>query len=163
MPEVIHVGGLELRFLHNKEDTGGSLDMFEMTVQPNARMPVPHYHETWDETIYGLSGVTTWCGAWSNSLHQTRGRPWFPQRHTRTCDMPMRPEPRSSRSLWFVETTLLDDVSSAGQDRSRDCDVECAGRLEVRTQFKFARLTNREIAWSRAVENLIDQGCTAAE
>jgi quercetin dioxygenase-like cupin family protein len=60
MPEVIHVGGLELRFLHNKEDTGGSLDMFEMTVQPNARMPVPHYHETWDETVYGLMGTTTW-------------------------------------------------------------------------------------------------------
>jgi quercetin dioxygenase-like cupin family protein len=60
MPEVVRVGGLELRFLRSKEDTGGSLDMFEMTVQPNARMPVPHYHETWDETIYGLAGVTTW-------------------------------------------------------------------------------------------------------
>ena len=60
MPEVIRVGDLELRFLRSKEDTGGSLDMFEMSVQPNARMPVPHYHETWDETIYGLAGVTTW-------------------------------------------------------------------------------------------------------
>jgi quercetin dioxygenase-like cupin family protein len=60
MPEVIRVAGLELRFLRSKEDTNGSLDMFEMSVQPNARMPVPHYHETWDETIYGLAGVTTW-------------------------------------------------------------------------------------------------------
>ena len=60
MPEVIRVGGLELRFLRSKDDTGGSLDMFEMTVQPNARMPVPHYHETWDETVYGLMGTTTW-------------------------------------------------------------------------------------------------------
>ena len=60
MPEVVRIGGLELRFLRSKEDTGGSLDMFEMTVQPNARMPVPHYHETWDETIYGLAGLTTW-------------------------------------------------------------------------------------------------------
>jgi quercetin dioxygenase-like cupin family protein len=60
MPEVIRVGGLLLRFLQSKEDTGGSLDMFEMTVQPTARMPVPHYHETWDETIYGLAGVTLW-------------------------------------------------------------------------------------------------------
>ena len=31
-----------------------------MIVQPNARMPVPHYHESWDETIVGLMGVTTW-------------------------------------------------------------------------------------------------------
>jgi quercetin dioxygenase-like cupin family protein len=60
MSEVIRIGGLELRFLRSKEETGGSLDMFEMTVQPNARMPVPHYHETWDETIYGLAGTTTW-------------------------------------------------------------------------------------------------------
>ena len=60
MPEVIRVGGLELRFLRSKEDTGGSLDMFEMTLQPNARMPVPHYHESWDEIVYGLTGTTTW-------------------------------------------------------------------------------------------------------
>jgi quercetin dioxygenase-like cupin family protein len=60
MPEVIRIGGLELRFLQSKDDTGGSLDVFEMLVPPDARMPVPHYHETWDETIYGLVGVTTW-------------------------------------------------------------------------------------------------------
>jgi len=30
-----------------------------MTVQPNARMPVPHYHESWDEVAYGLTGATT--------------------------------------------------------------------------------------------------------
>jgi quercetin dioxygenase-like cupin family protein len=60
MSETIRMGGLELRFLCGKEDTGGSLDMFEMTVQPNARMPVPHYHESWDETVYGLTGETTW-------------------------------------------------------------------------------------------------------
>jgi quercetin dioxygenase-like cupin family protein len=60
MPETIRIGGLELRFLRSKDDTAGSLDLFEMTVQTNARMPVPHYHETWDETVYGLTGITTW-------------------------------------------------------------------------------------------------------
>jgi len=60
MPEVIRIGGLELRFLRSKDDTGGSLDMFEMTLQPNARMPVPHYHESWDEIVYGMTGTTTW-------------------------------------------------------------------------------------------------------
>ena len=53
-------GGRELRFLRDKEETGGSLDLFEMTVQPQARMPVAHHHEGWEETIYGLAGVTTW-------------------------------------------------------------------------------------------------------
>ena len=56
---VIRVGGLELQFLQSKEGTGGSLDVFEMTLQPGGRMPVPHYHETWDETVYGLSGTTS--------------------------------------------------------------------------------------------------------
>ncbi len=60
MVEIISFVGLEIRFLHSKQDTGGSLDMFEMTVHPEARMPVPHYHETWDEIIYGLAGTTIW-------------------------------------------------------------------------------------------------------
>src|SRR5216684_9032193 len=59
MPEDIRVGSLELRFLCSKHDTGGGLDMLEMTCPPDGRMPVPHYHRDWDETIYGLSGVVT--------------------------------------------------------------------------------------------------------
>ena len=60
MAEIINLGALRLRFLQSKDDTAGSLDMFEMTLQPNARMPIPHYHENWDGTIYGLIGTTTW-------------------------------------------------------------------------------------------------------
>ena len=60
MSELIDMGTLRLKFLHNKDDTGGSLDMFEMTLQPNARMPIPHYHDRWDETVYGLSGTSSW-------------------------------------------------------------------------------------------------------
>src|SRR5437762_9789628 len=60
MPEIINFGSLQLKFLQSKDATFGSLDIFEMTLQPNARMPIPHYHDRWDETIYGLSGVSTW-------------------------------------------------------------------------------------------------------
>ncbi|EHM03547.1 cupin domain protein [Acetobacteraceae bacterium AT-5844] len=60
MAEVIRIGGLELRFVATEGETGGSLTMFEMTVAPNARMPVPHYHENWDEAVYGLEGETAW-------------------------------------------------------------------------------------------------------
>src|SRR4051794_34836749 len=60
MAEIITIGGLELRFLQTKDDTGATLDLFEMTVQPHARMPVPHHHERWEETVYGLKGVMTW-------------------------------------------------------------------------------------------------------
>lgn len=60
MSERIRIGALQLRFLQAGEANGGSLDLFEMTVPPNARMPLPHYHRTWDETIVGLSGTSTW-------------------------------------------------------------------------------------------------------
>jgi quercetin dioxygenase-like cupin family protein len=57
--ETITIGGLALRFLQTKEGTAGSLDAFEMTVEPNARMPIAHYHDSWDETVYGLAGALT--------------------------------------------------------------------------------------------------------
>jgi quercetin dioxygenase-like cupin family protein len=60
MPELIDLGPLSVKFLRSKDDTAGSLDLFEMTVQPNARMPIPHYHDRWDETIYGLNGSSVW-------------------------------------------------------------------------------------------------------
>ena len=59
MTETITIGGLTLEFLHSKDDTEGSLDAFRMTVQPGGRMPVPHFHESWDETVYGLDGTLT--------------------------------------------------------------------------------------------------------
>ena len=46
MLEVIHFGGLELRSLQSKESIEGSLDLFEMTVKPGARVPVAHSMRT---------------------------------------------------------------------------------------------------------------------
>jgi len=34
--------------------------MFEFRVPVAARVPVPHSHEFFDETVFGLEGVTTW-------------------------------------------------------------------------------------------------------
>ncbi len=59
MPETIDFGSFELRFLRDKHDTGGSLDMFEMTLSPGGRMPAAHRHEGWEETVYGLAGTVT--------------------------------------------------------------------------------------------------------
>ena len=58
--QTIEMGALTLRFLHSKHDTNGSIDMFEMELQPGGRMPVPHCHTSWDEAAYGLAGTTTW-------------------------------------------------------------------------------------------------------
>ncbi len=57
--EVIQVGQIQVRFRLEKEQTGGSLTMFEFRVPPRARVPVPHYHEAFDEMAYGLEGVLT--------------------------------------------------------------------------------------------------------
>lgn len=59
MAEEIRIGPLTLRFLSDKHRTGGSLDLFEMSVPPNGEMPVAHYHRDWDETVYGLTGAVT--------------------------------------------------------------------------------------------------------
>ena len=63
MVEHIKIGAMELRFLKSKHDTNGALDMFEVTVPPNSRMPVPHHHRDWEETVYGLEGRTAFTVA----------------------------------------------------------------------------------------------------
>jgi quercetin dioxygenase-like cupin family protein len=60
MPEIIDFGSFQLRFLRDKHSTAGSLDMFELTLQPEGRMPVPHYHESWEETVYGIAGTVSY-------------------------------------------------------------------------------------------------------
>jgi quercetin dioxygenase-like cupin family protein len=57
--EIIRMGQIGVRFLHHGADGNGSLAMFEFTVQAGAKVPVPHYHKAYDETIYGVEGVMT--------------------------------------------------------------------------------------------------------
>lgn len=57
MNETITIGGLTLDFYQDRHTTREQLDLFAMTVAPGARMPVAHYHESWDETVLGLSGT----------------------------------------------------------------------------------------------------------
>ena len=57
--ETIRVGQIEIRFLLEGKDSNGQLAMFEFTVPAGAKVPVPHSHERYDETIYGLEGVLT--------------------------------------------------------------------------------------------------------
>jgi quercetin dioxygenase-like cupin family protein len=59
MKETIRIGQLEINFLLEAADTNGALAMFEFLVPPKARVPMPHYHKDFDETIYGLDGIIT--------------------------------------------------------------------------------------------------------
>ena len=58
--ETITVGALGIRFLTEASDSNGTVTMFECHVPANARMPAPHSHNGFEETIYGLEGSTTW-------------------------------------------------------------------------------------------------------
>jgi quercetin dioxygenase-like cupin family protein len=58
--ETITVGQLGVRFLVEGGDSNGSVSVFECYVPANSRMPAPHSHDAFEETIYGLKGVTTW-------------------------------------------------------------------------------------------------------
>jgi quercetin dioxygenase-like cupin family protein len=58
--ETITVGALGVRFLVESDDSNGTASVFECYVPANARMPAPHSHDGFEETIYGLVGTTTW-------------------------------------------------------------------------------------------------------
>ncbi|MEZ5931025.1 MAG: cupin domain-containing protein [Alphaproteobacteria bacterium] len=60
MAELIDFGAFSVNFLQDKHGTKGALDMFELTLKPEGRMPMPHYHEAWEESVYGVSGTVTY-------------------------------------------------------------------------------------------------------
>ena len=59
-PATIHVGAISIGFLVDGDDSGGSVTVFECAVPAEARVPIPHSHDAFEETIYGLEGVCTW-------------------------------------------------------------------------------------------------------
>jgi quercetin dioxygenase-like cupin family protein len=62
-PERITVGALSVRFLVESDDSNGTVCMFECGVPANAQMPMAHSHDAFEETVFGLSGCTTYTVA----------------------------------------------------------------------------------------------------
>jgi quercetin dioxygenase-like cupin family protein len=58
--DTITVGAFGVRFLVESADSNGTASVFECYVPANAKMPAPHSHDGFEETIYGLEGATTW-------------------------------------------------------------------------------------------------------
>ena len=92
--EIIHVGQVSIRFLLEAADTNGSVAMFEFTVPVGAKVPLPHYHKHYDETIYGVEGVVTFTvegkpvdiGPGESCFIPTRGGSWFQQPEADECE-----------------------------------------------------------------------------
>ena len=58
--DTITIGDLGVRFLVEAADSNGSASVFECSIPADSRMPVPHSHDGFEETVYGLEGTTTW-------------------------------------------------------------------------------------------------------
>jgi quercetin dioxygenase-like cupin family protein len=68
--EPIQVGALTVRFHVDADKSGGSVSVFECDVPADARMPAPHSHDDFDETVFGLDGLTTFTvGGERTDLH----------------------------------------------------------------------------------------------
>jgi quercetin dioxygenase-like cupin family protein len=57
--EIIRVGPIGIKFLLEAAETNGAMAMFEFTVPVGVKMPQPHSHKSYDETVYGVEGVVT--------------------------------------------------------------------------------------------------------
>src|SRR5512137_160673 len=59
--ETIFVGPLTVRFLLTGDNSTGSVAAFELVVPGGQRLAAPaHSHDHYEETIYGIDGVSTW-------------------------------------------------------------------------------------------------------
>ena len=59
--ETIRLGPLAVRFLLTGDDSSGSIAVFEIVVPGAQGVPAPaHSHDRYEETIYGIDGVSTW-------------------------------------------------------------------------------------------------------
>ncbi|MGH7015373.1 MAG: cupin domain-containing protein [Stellaceae bacterium] len=54
---VVKIGQLEVRYLMDGTVTGAGVGMFELTVQPGARVPPAHSHSGNEEIVYVLEGT----------------------------------------------------------------------------------------------------------
>jgi quercetin dioxygenase-like cupin family protein len=58
--ETIRIGALTVRFLVEGTGSNGSAAVFECSIPAGANMPAAHSHDAYEETIYGLEGMSTW-------------------------------------------------------------------------------------------------------
>ncbi|MCW2975335.1 MAG: hypothetical protein JWM06_616 [Actinomycetia bacterium] len=58
--ETIRIGALGVRFLIEGADSNGGAAVFECFIPAGAALPGAHSHDGYEETVYGLEGVSTW-------------------------------------------------------------------------------------------------------
>ena len=81
MHPTIRVGEMSVTFLKTRHETDDAFDLFELTIPPFGRLPFPHIHRKYDETIFGVNGTMTWTLV-DNSTEVRRGITLFIPRGT---------------------------------------------------------------------------------
>ena len=57
---LITTPGIDVQFLVDEQDSGGSTTAFLARVGPGAPTPPAHHHADWDETVYCTQGTVTY-------------------------------------------------------------------------------------------------------
>lgn len=60
MRSIIFKAGITVDFLKESKDTNHEYSEFRCSIKPASRTPLPHYHQGFDETIYGEKGNVIW-------------------------------------------------------------------------------------------------------
>lgn len=55
--QIFRIGQLEIRFHLDPRESGGTVAVFESVIPPGAKVPAPHRHLDYDETVHGLAGT----------------------------------------------------------------------------------------------------------
>jgi len=58
--QLIRSPGIDVQFVIDAEDSGGSTTAFIARLAPGAPTPPPHLHEAWDETVFCTEGTVTY-------------------------------------------------------------------------------------------------------
>lgn len=58
--ELITTPGIDVQFLIDEQDSGGSTTAFLARIGPGAPTPPAHHHADWDETVYCTQGTVTY-------------------------------------------------------------------------------------------------------
>lgn len=57
--EAINIAGMTIQFLVEAGESNGSVSVFRCDLPVGSRMPIPHSHDAFEETAFGLEGIVT--------------------------------------------------------------------------------------------------------
>ena len=123
----INLGGIDVQFLVEAQDSDGAATVFECAVAGGAMVPPPHSHDAFDETVYGLEGVLTFTIDGRDTpdrtrrlgLHPTRPGPPVRQHRQRRREVPLGRDPRRLRARLLHRDPRRADRSRGWPTRRR--------------------------------------------